>query len=455
MKKLFLFLILFLHFFCIEINAQSRYFEWMNQNSGARERILVETKAHVREIQPNVWQQLGVLNVNAADLTDLPETFSNNYFLDTDGESLLITVSGTGKVYQFNLNKRELKRLDKTYFKGYNFEAPQFIRKDTLYSFGGTGFWGYSKSLTFYDKSQKEWQDLLAINIGPECFVGGYQGYSNQNDMFYSCAPVRNLQLKGYPKVIDDRLFAFNFKTYEWSILGKLNPEIPITDKKAIIWDGKYFLHFNISNVYFLDPIKNEVFLFENHKSFFPNNNNIRLIGDTIQIYPENLTTIIKLSKTKLLHNAKFIGKFYINENQVYYYYSFAAISLSGLIILSYFVYYKKRKRSNSKIENNPNFDSLELTLLKKLIGLELDKEKYVSVLEVNEILRLDDKSPEHQRRLRSKFLKDLNLKFLINYKIKEAIVRFKSSEDSRLVYYKLTNEAKEQLIDLINKTDK
>ena len=122
---------------------------------------------------------------------------------------------------------------------------------------------------------------------------------------------------------------------------------------------------------------------------------------------------------------------------------------LSGLILLGYIIYYKKRK--GFKIENNPSFDSLELILLKKLIGLEIHIEKHVSVIEVNEILKIEDKSPEHQRRLRSKFLKDLNLKFLINYKIEEAIIRSKSGEDSRLVHYKLTNEAKIHCFKFLN----
>jgi hypothetical protein len=195
------------------------------------------------------------------------------------------------------------------------------------------------------------------------------------------------------------------------------------------------------NNIYFIDPIKNEVFLYENHKNAIPNGDNNRVIGDTIQIYYENLTSIVKLSKTQLLQEAKLIGKFYIDQNQVYYQYSFAVISLSGIIILSYFVYYKKRKRS--KVLKNTNFDSLELELLKKLIGLESNEDKYLTVLEINEILKLDSKSPEYQRRTRSKFLKDLNLKFLINYKVNDAVTRFKSGEDSRLVLYKLTNEAK------------
>jgi hypothetical protein len=425
----------------------------MNEKLGSRERIFLDSKVYVREVQPNVWNQLEILDFDSSVLFDLPETFYNNYFSAQDSENILFTINGTGKVYRFSTNKLLLARLDKTYYKGYNFGAPQFIRNDTLYSIGGYGFWGISKAITYYDEKLKEWQDIRAVNFGPESFGGGYQGYSKQSDKFYSCAPVRNLNLKGYPEIIDDKLYAFDFKTYEWSILGRLNPENPFKDRHKIIWDGKYFLHFNVSKLYFMDPINNEVFLFENNKIFFPIGDDIRLIGDNIQFYHENLTSIVKLSKTQLLKEAKLIGKFYINEIQVYYQYSFAAMSLSGLILLGYFVYYKKRKRF--KIENSPNFDSLELTLLKKLIGLEMNEEKYVSVLEVNNIFKIDDKSPEHQRRLRSKFLKDLNLKFLINYKIEEAIIRSKSGDDSRLVYYKLTNEAKEHLIDLINKTDK
>ncbi|WP_291402546.1 hypothetical protein [Daejeonella sp.] len=452
MKKLFFFLVFILHFFCIEAKAQKRYFEWINSNLGSRERILVDSRTYVREIQPNVWKQLAVLNVDTAILSDLAVTFNNNYFHESDGESLLFTVDGTGMVYHFNPNKRILKRLDKTYFRGYNFFAPQFVRKDTLYSFGGTGFWGYSKALTYYDVKLREWQDIRAINFGPESFVHGYQGYSKIADKFFSGAPYRVLPLKGYPKVIDDKLFAFDFKSLQWSILGKINPDLPPEVNNTAIWDGKYFLHFTLSKIFFIEPVKNEVFLFENEKFYFPLGDHLKVQGDTIYIFHENQTTIVKLSKKDLLNQAKFFGVFYTNDNQVIYQYAAITFSVLGFIILGYQIF-RKRKNINRKVDSISHFDELELLFLNRFLEPDKESENYVSVVQINEILKIDDKSPEHQRRLRSKFLKDLNLKFLINYKIEEAIIRSKSGDDSRLVYYKLTNEAKELVFDLFDKT--
>jgi hypothetical protein len=446
MKKLSFYLIFFLHFFCIEANAQKRYFEWMNAKSGTRERILVDNRAYLREIAPNQWKQIAVIDVDADDLSDLADTFHNFYFPDSIGDNVLFTVSGTGKVYRFNINKLKLTRLDKTYFKGYNFYAPQFIRKDTLYSFGGTGFWGYSKALTFYDKKLREWQEFRAINFGPESFVEGYQGYSKQSDKFYSGAPTQLLHLKNYKRVINDTLFAFDFKKLEWSRLGRIMSNIPFKEENTtrVLWDGTHFLRITLNKVYLLDPIKNEAFLVDNEKFFFDTNNTFQILGDTIYNYQSNFITITKVSKSQLLKEAKFIGEFYDDfEDDNLYQYAYLTLFFGAFSLISYIVYRKKRNHSNSKLAKNTNFDSLELELLKKLIGSELNEEKYISVLEINEILQLNAKSPEYQRRIRSKFLKDLNLKFLINFKVNDAVIRVKSHEDSRLVLYKLINEAK------------
>jgi hypothetical protein len=443
MKKLSFYLIFFLHFFCIEANAQKRYFEWMNAKSGTRERILVDNRAYLREIAPNQWKQIGTIEVNEGDLTDLADTFHNFYFPDSIGDNVLFTVSGTGKVYRFNLNKLKLTRLDKTYFRGYNFGASQFIRKDTLYSIGGYGFWAYSKAITYFNNKLQEWQDIRTMNFGPESFVEGYQGYSKQSDKFYSGAPYKMLPIINYQRVVVDTLFAFDFKKLEWLRLGKIMSNIPYKDDNArVLWDGTHFLQFTLNKVYLLNPTKNEAFLVDNPKYFFHTGDNFHILGDTIYNFHDNYTTIIKFSKSELLKEAKFIGKFY-SQNNGFYQYSSIGLLIACLSLISYFFYRNKRKRSNSKIAKNTDFDSLELELLKKLIGLELNEEKYISVLEINEILKLDAKSPEYQRRIRSKFLKDLNLKFLINYKVNDAVTRFKSDEDSRLVLYKLTNEAK------------
>jgi DNA-directed RNA polymerase beta' subunit len=75
------------------------------------------------------WTNEGKLASEGLILNDLPPNPNINCFkIDSH---YVFTFPGTGQVYQFNLMKRQLKRLDKTYYRGFNFNAIQFVRKDT------------------------------------------------------------------------------------------------------------------------------------------------------------------------------------------------------------------------------------------------------------------------------------------------------------------------------------
>lgn len=64
---------------------------------------------------------------------------------------------GFGVVLKVDTAKLTVSRHDRTTHSGYNFDAYQFQRNDTLYSFGGYGFWMKNNLLTFYSKTRREW----------------------------------------------------------------------------------------------------------------------------------------------------------------------------------------------------------------------------------------------------------------------------------------------------------
>lgn len=334
-------LLLLLCFSFFSSNSQTRHFEWMNSKSGARERISIDNGIYQREVGANKWQKIDVIDIDKAISDELPEYFSNNYFNDSKGEDVIFIISGTGYVFVFNYKNKSLRRLDKTYFKGYNFNAPQFIRNDTIYSIGGYGFWGYSRAITFYSNKLREWNEIRTRNFGPDSFVEGYQGYSKKTDKFYSGAPYKLLSLIDYKREVDDNLFAFDFKTLEWSIIGKINSFIPFRDENPkILWDGSHFLHFSATNIYLSDPIENKLYLVQNPKHFFHTRGVFHILGDTIYNYYDNQTTIIKLSKKQLFKEAKFIGKFYEPDDKMFYQYLYLALILIVLGIASYIVFF-------------------------------------------------------------------------------------------------------------------
>lgn len=450
MKNICTIFIIYTLLFFNPAKAQSRYFEWMNNQTHSRDRIDLDSKTYFREVQAGKWISIGTFTLDTNVLFDLPKKFSSKFFYSKKNDNILFTVAGTGKVYQFDQGQKLLSRIDKTYYKGYNFDAPQFVRNDTLYNFGGHGFWSYSKVLTYYDQEIQEWQNIRSENFGPDSFTGGYQGYAKQNDVFYSGAAETEEGLKKFNRVFTDRLYAFDFKSLKWTFLGKINSELPFKSVRNVYWDGAHFFHLAPDRMFVIDPLKNEVSVIVNPKYFHLRN--FYTIGDSIFSYWENQTTQIKLSKKALLKEAKYFGKFYEDENKLLYGYLLVGFGLLGFGAWAYYRYRKSKQHLVTVIKKSDHFGHLERMLLKKLIDAESDEQpiKFISVLQINEILKLETKTPENQRRIRTKFLNNLNLKLLVYFQVQDAIERFQFEEDKRLTLYRLKDEVKLALITLL-----
>ncbi len=448
-KKYATFIICFL-LILNSVRAQNRYFEWMNKQTHLRERIDIDSKKSFREVQAGKWINTGFFTLDTNVLYDLPQKFSIKFFYPTNDESVLFTIAGTGKVYQFDQNKKLLTRLDKTYSKGYNFDAPQFVRNDTLYNFGGYGFWSYSRVLTYFDREIQEWQNIRTENLGPDSFIGGYQGYAKQNDVFYSGASEKEEGLKNFDRVFSNSLYAFDFKSLQWTLLGEINAKLPFKSVRNAYWDGSHFIHLAPDKMFIIDPVKNEVLVIVNPKYFHLRN--FYTIGDSIFSFWENQSIQVKLSKKAVLKEAKYIGKFYDNTNYKLYVYLLIGLVLLGFGAAGYYRFQKSKKQSAIIVGKSNHFGPLERILLKKLIDAELDEqpEKFISVLQINEILNIETKTPENQRRIRTKFLNNLNLKLLLYFQVQDAIERFQFEEDKRLTLYRLKDKVKPALIALL-----
>ena len=125
-------------FFHLSIKAQvNKGFKWVGEDNTFFS-IEKQKGTITKEAKNNEKIELGTIQVWDSIKKELPRDFDINVFVHKN--KTLITVLGTGQLYELNLPKFTLNRLDKTFFRGYNFLASQFIRKDTLFSVGGEGF---------------------------------------------------------------------------------------------------------------------------------------------------------------------------------------------------------------------------------------------------------------------------------------------------------------------------
>jgi hypothetical protein len=429
--------ILFFLIFAESANGQDTYFEWVNPKTTLRERIDINTKNHLKEAKTGIWEVAAQLSINPTIFKDLPPNLKKYFYLD-NGKNIWFTVNGTGMVYQFTPATHTFMRIDNTFYKGHNFFALQFVRQNKLYSLGGYGFWTYNKNLTYFDVNSKEWEIIRTKNVGHEVTNRGYHGYSAKKDLIYSGASSIALPENNMLEVFDDRLFVFDFNKSTWTVLGHINADLPFKTNFDVYWDGEHFIQFARDKLYLINPIANTVHLVDDKAQMFSADDvktKYFKLGDTIYNYHDNGINIFKFSKNEMLKKAKYFGPFYSQEN---HYISF----LIGFLILiigsiAVFFYVKSIKRFTKSFDGI--FEDLELQLINSLI--DLGEHDYLTNNDINDILDINDKGQENQRKIKMNLINQINNKIANKFNIEEAICRKNILDDKRLKAYYMKPE--------------
>ncbi|MEN9959033.1 MAG: hypothetical protein RLZZ474_1277, partial [Bacteroidota bacterium] len=201
-----------------------------------------------------------------------------------------------------------------------------------------------------------------------------------------------------------------------------------------IYWNGTHFVQMARDRIYIIDPIKNEIYEYKDNSTYFESGGSHFISGDTVKYYHYEHRGPLSIIPIKaLLKKSTYLGKFYEVDYTNYY--------LGGIIALiflaiGYWIYQKK-----SKLE--PTFDNLERKLLKALLDAG---ENYLATNELNDILECESKSQENQRRIRFMTIKQVNEKLAFYYNINNAIERTASTEDKRLITYRLKKGVREKI---------
>lgn len=429
--------ILFFLIFAKAANGQDTYFEWVNPKNALRERIEVSSQNHLKEVKTGLWEVATQLSINPAIFKDLPPNLIKYFYLD-NGKNIWFTVNGTGMVYQFTPATNTLIRIDNTFYKGHNFFALQFVRQNKLYSLGGQGFWEYSRVLSYFDTGLKEWEMVRTKNVGHEVTNRGYHGYAAKKDVIFSGASSVALPINDMEEKFDDRLFVYDFKKNNWTVLGHINENLPFKTNFNVYWDGEHFIQFARDKLYFINPIANTVAMVNDEAKIFSADDvktKYFKLGDTIYNYHDNGINIFKFSKKEMLKKAKYFGAFY-NEETPY-----TAFVVGFLILISggavIYFYAKSRKRSTKNFDGI--FQDLELQLINSLI--DLGEHDYLTNNEMNDVLDINDKGQENQRKIKMNLINQINNKIALKFNIKEAISRKNIPDDKRLKAYYMKPE--------------
>ena len=163
-----------------------------------------------------------------------------------------------GKVYQ--LNNDTIQRIDNSYTHRMAFQSNVFTYNDTIYRYGGYGYWTYNNKLTFYDTNTNEWQIINSANeIKPKGSSTSF--YKILNDKLYIIGGLTENSEDLNQRLNNDEIWSFDFKTKKWEKFGMLNKSVKYNVASFKINDNIYSI--NKNNIKEIDIKNNQLKIFE------------------------------------------------------------------------------------------------------------------------------------------------------------------------------------------------
>ena len=391
---------------------------------------------------------------------------------------LYLYVTSTGRIYKAEKlfgDSVYFNRLDTTHFYGYNGGAIYFSYRDTIYNFGGYGFWKTNGHLRYYSDFNREWNiKPLSKEIAtvPQMYY-----LDQQNGVFYYSGYDKNYAESN--SKFDFPVARLNLKNLDNQLLGKLNPVLE-----------KFFLETTISPIYTPSPSLNGIIIifdynnqflvnFEENKVYKMTNLGIRdfFLGNSRNqiannCFIEDSTLYFTFAKDTSfqLYHTKITRKDFDTEGIPLYiepvnWQLWCGLGFAGFTaFVLLFMRWKRSQRKNTAAANllssilfneeeaqqSNQFTDGELSVIRFIHDASLSR-KYASVEEVNALLGIGRKTIEVQKKIRTEAISRINHKYRILTDDDQLLVeRIRSEEDRRYQKYMIRNENMQKLKSII-----
>lgn len=452
--------------------------------------------------------EIDLMNLLDQDTADFFCTIDNNEFkfgADLRGATFVnltknkgrtfINPLGTGRLYEILKEQGTYKsvRVDSTIHSGVNFFSKSFFVRDTLYQFGGLGFWTIRGLMTFFSPQTNQWELIQSNRAIPSFFDNNQDATihidnNKANPKLYLSNAYYYIK---YPQSFDlaakDTCFEFDFNTKNWSALGKINPELKriLLGKNTLAFDmGKYLLVQSALEFYWINFEDNSYGKFKTKY-----NSEIRQVW--LSIYnTENKTGIasfqfnigkhiyfIKLDKNKELDYKRFVfdidmidlnSKDYIYSNKIDYIgiitnflddnktILLTLLAFTALLIFIIKTYTNRHKMPKEVVSIlNNNFFSALTIVEKELIEVLYQhhlKGEALSTKLINKIIGVQQKDTLTQNKSRSDYFIRINQKFKMSTQhIEPLIIKNRDSVDKRQYNYSINPNYIEDVEKLLN----
>lgn len=401
----------------------------------------------------------------------------NQYLVYTSGK-LFLGINGTGRLYEIKNQNDSLHfiREDSTFFLGNNFNSANFSIGDTIYSYGGYGFWKNNGLLKYYNKIVHEWELIktdqeLASSFCTECNASNFWIDIHHGRFYLAGQRIVNDGLKSESNLSvqkNKNLFVLNIAKGEWTELGVLVDEpvtFPLNSPYGLLYISPFNSYINdyidnrklVAKKTAMDKIKKMLTGYQPDVAYFIDSTlyfgNISLNSfDSLQISKNDFEYKGEQVYIPLSVQTNFSGS---TLNRIMW----SAIALFALV-LSYILFKFWNRNKIEKKHNAPIYSETNLPPIQKFNGKngnqgpkhifnEIEKvlilfiydktthEFTVNVEEINKVLGLSGKNESVQKKNRSETINDINKKWAVLHNNNNPLIlRQRSEFDKRSFEY-------------------
>lgn len=438
-----------------------------------------QQKAHINNLDSILKLHYSFGNIsnigNGISLIDTQNLFARNCILSGTeliwkSGKLIYLLNGTGRFYSKTISA-EFEREDQTCYGGATFGSINFAYKDTLYSLGGYGFWQYNSATRYYKETLKEW-DMIPTNqthgfskglnaivsygrLDSKIYVlykkvdDEYISSTESNDtVFLQCFNLIQKKWWNSPRILNERIVK-DFK--DISLIQETGLGLLIHTKQK---PYALLLDFSRNKAFEINPrISSDLIQY------------IKKIGNGISFYDEEKIYLFDISKNTLVQflfnkdQLKFSSTHIYEQLKPELFLKELRIKVWVLIIcllvfVFMFIYLIQKIGVHRLARPKPIYSD---SFLKGDISIFLDslseKEKNLikifcenmkgnkntSIIEVNKILELENRSFKIQNNIRASIIADINKRFDPFLTSSEKLItRERSKFDQRYFEYKI-----------------
>ena len=369
---------------------------------------------------------------------------SNNYKQFIIKMDTIFLNRTSGIIYKFN--KGELVRYDNSYDDKVHTGSLDFVYNDTLFRFGGYGYFTTNKNLIYFDDLTKQW-DLVRFK--------GFEKIERFSSVGIHFIHNKNLNVVGYDTHENEFQNESNFK-HKGFIYNLDNKEIKqLVNLKKSFEFPRSFYQVNNDHVFLFYPTKRKLKILKTsnfdlynynlnqvESSIINNNNeNFNIEKDELVYTIRTIDRIEQQHRINIgsvLNNMIYDGNILDKEIDYSKY-----VILFPLILLLVLMYFRIIKKETIILSNNKLIykkKTIELTpqmfdVINKLITMG-----EVSNSELNEIFHKEGQNNIHINREKNNCIDKINLITNLNFQ-NDLILRKKSDYDKRMVVFYLNEK--------------